>query len=76
MSEELSFEQAMERLEQVVKELEGGDLPLERSLALFQEGIGLARQCGVALDEAVAQIEKLTLRNGQLVTSPLQLADE
>jgi exodeoxyribonuclease VII small subunit len=76
VSEELSFEQAMERLEQVVKELESGDLPLERSLALFQEGIGLARQCGLALDEAEAKIEKLMLKNGQLVTAPLQLADE
>lgn len=76
MAEELSFEQAMERLEQVVKELEGGDLPLERSLALFQEGIGLARQCGLALDEAEAKIEKLMQRGGQLVTGPLQLAEE
>lgn len=76
MSDELSFEQAMERLEQVVKELEGGDLPLERSLALFQEGIGLARRCGLSLDEAEAQIEKLMLKSGQLVTAPLQLAEE
>jgi exodeoxyribonuclease VII small subunit len=76
VAEELSFEQAMERLEQVVKELEGGDLPLERSLALFQEGIGLARQCGLSLDEAEAKIEKLMLKGGQLVTGPLQLAEE
>lgn len=76
MSEELSFEQAMERLEQVVKELETGDLPLERSLALFQEGIGLARQCGLSLDEAEAKVERLMLKNGQLVTAPLQIAEE
>jgi exodeoxyribonuclease VII small subunit len=76
VSEELSFEQAMERLEQVVKELESGDLPLERSLALFQEGIGLARSCGVALDEAEAKVERLMLKNGQLVVAPLQIAEE
>ncbi|HWI63487.1 MAG TPA: exodeoxyribonuclease VII small subunit [Symbiobacteriaceae bacterium] len=59
MEEKLSFEQAMQRLEQVVRELESGDLSLDAALALFQEGVALARQCGVQLDEAEARIEKL-----------------
>ena len=59
MEQKLSFEQALQRLEQVVKELETGDLSLDTALALFQEGVALARQCGVQLDEAEAKIEKL-----------------
>ena len=59
MEQKLSFEQALQRLEQVVKELETGDLSLDTALALFQEGVGLARQCGIQLDEAEAKIEKL-----------------
>ncbi|HYF80102.1 MAG TPA: exodeoxyribonuclease VII small subunit [Symbiobacteriaceae bacterium] len=59
MEQKLSFEQALQRLEQVVKELETGDLSLDSALALFQEGVALARQCGVQLDEAEAKIEKL-----------------
>ena len=42
MTQELSFEEAIQRLEQVVRELESGDLPLERGLELFQEGVALA----------------------------------
>lgn len=59
MEEKLSFEQALQRLEAVVKELETGDLSLDNALALFQEGVALARQCGMQLDEAEAKIEKL-----------------
>lgn len=59
MEEKLSFEQALQRLEQVVRELESGDLSLDAALGLFQEGVALARQCGVQLDEAEARIEKL-----------------
>jgi exodeoxyribonuclease VII small subunit len=59
VEQKLSFEQALQRLEQVVKELETGDLSLDSALALFQEGVALARQCGVQLDEAEAKIEKL-----------------
>jgi len=59
VEQKLSFEQALQRLEQVVKELETGDLSLDSALALFQEGVALARQCGIQLDEAEAKIEKL-----------------
>lgn len=59
----LSFELALQRLEQVVRELENGDLSLETSLALFQEGVTLARRCAGQLDQAESRIEKL-LENG------------
>jgi len=58
VEQKLSFEQALQRFEQVVKELETGDLSLDSALALFQEGVALARQCGVQLDEAEAKIVK------------------
>lgn len=73
MAEELSFEQALKRLEQVVRELEQGDLALDAALALFQEGVGLTRYCGGKLDAAEAQIERLLEQNGEPVTVALEI---
>lgn len=54
-----SFEESTRRLAQIVAELEGGDLPLERSLALFEEGVRLARSAEDRLDRAERRIEEL-----------------
>lgn len=54
-----SFEVSMQRLEEIVRHLEAGDLPLEESLARFQEGMGLARLVGRMLDEAERRIDRL-----------------
>lgn len=54
-----SFEEATRRLAQIVAELEGGDLPLDRSLALFEEGVRLARGAEERLDKAERRIEEL-----------------
>jgi len=59
-----SFEASLEALEQIVKELEQGDLPLEKSLELFEQGIGLSRQCQERLSQAERRIEVL-LRDNQ-----------
>jgi exodeoxyribonuclease VII small subunit len=72
VEENLSFEQAIKRLEQVVRELETGDLPLDAALALFQEGVMLTRRCGSLLDAAEARIEKLLEQNGEPVTVPFE----
>ena len=56
---ELSFEQSLERLEQIVKLLEKGDAPLAESLGLFEEGAGLIRTCGKLLDEAEQKVVQL-----------------
>lgn len=56
---ELSFEDAMSRLSEIVEELEGGDLNLEVSLQRFEEGIKLARRSQARLDEAEAKVEEL-----------------
>ena len=54
-----SFEQSMARLEQIVRAMEWGDVPLEESLKLFQEGTELVRSCGKLLDEAQLQVTKI-----------------
>lgn len=54
-----SFEENMARLEQIVRALERGDVQLEESLKLFQEGTGLVESCGKLLDEAELQVKKI-----------------
>ena len=53
------FEQAMTRLETIVSELERGDLPLDESLKIFEEGIKLSKSCLKMLDEAERKVEIL-----------------
>ena len=55
-----TFEENMQRLEQIVRAMERGDVPLDESLKLFQEGTELVRCCGKLLDEAQLQIKKIT----------------
>ncbi|MDQ1708603.1 MAG: exodeoxyribonuclease small subunit [Pyrinomonadaceae bacterium] len=59
-----SFEASLEALEQIVHQLESGDLPLEKSLELFEDGIRLSRQCQERLNQAERRIEVL-LRDNQ-----------
>ena len=59
-----SFEASLEALEEIVHQLEGGDLPLEKSLELFEDGIRLSRQCQERLNQAERRIEIL-LRDNQ-----------
>jgi exodeoxyribonuclease VII small subunit len=54
-----SFEQSTRRLGEIVEALEGGDLPLERSLELFEEGVRLARTAQERLDTAERRVEEL-----------------
>jgi exodeoxyribonuclease VII small subunit len=54
-----SFEETTRRLSQIVAELEGGELPLDRSLSLFEEGVRLARAAEQQLDGAERRIEEL-----------------
>lgn len=56
---QLNFEQAMERLEQIVSQLELGQAPLDQSLALFEEGTQLMRQCSALLDQAEQKVSLL-----------------
>jgi exodeoxyribonuclease VII small subunit len=54
-----TFEQNMQRLEQIVRIMERGDAALDESLKLFQEGTGLIESCGKLLDEAELQVKKI-----------------
>jgi exodeoxyribonuclease VII small subunit len=54
-----SFEASLERLTSIVEELEGGELPLEQALTLFEEGVRLARSSQLRLDKAEKRVEEL-----------------
>ena len=68
------FESAIGELEKIVKELEEGDLPLDRSLELFERGVELSRYCHETLGAAQRRIEVLT-ESGALKDAP-DLGDE
>jgi exodeoxyribonuclease VII small subunit len=60
------FEDCLQRLEKVVQELEKGDVPLEKSLTLFEEGMQLSASCRKELEEAEGKVEILLKQNGKL----------
>ncbi len=69
-----SFEENMERLEQIVRAMEKGDVALEESLKLFQEGTSLVRSCTKLLDEAELQVSKITAgANGEPLEEPFDV---
>ncbi len=67
-----SFETGLSDLEKVVKELESGDLPLERALELFEKGIQLSDACRKQLEEAETRLETLIKREGKLQIEPFR----
>ena len=71
--ENQTFEASMARLEQIVRAMERGDVALEESLKLFQEGTELVRNCQKLLDEAQLQIKKImTAEDGSPVEEDFQ----
>ena len=65
---EIKFEKAIQRLEKIVDDLETGELDIDKSLEIFEEGIKMSRVCSKKLSEAEAKIEKLTRdQKGELV---------
>ncbi len=74
---EKKFEVALARLEEIVKELETGDLPLDLSLKLFEEGIKLSRVCNKRLEEAERRVEILLKdKNGKVIAQPFAEEEE
>ena len=59
-----SFESAMQRLEEIASALEAGDLPLEESLRLFEEGMELSKYCAARLDDAERRLKRLVRKEG------------
>ncbi|MGD8990572.1 MAG: exodeoxyribonuclease VII small subunit [Desulfobacterales bacterium] len=72
-----TFEQSMKQLERIVEELEDGELPLEKAIKKFEEGIKLTQFCSAKLDETEKRVSVL-LKNadGQVVTKPFRPEDE
>ena len=68
-----SFEDSIRRLDEIVRHLEAGDLPLEESLALFEEGTALVKSCSALLDEAEQKVVLLrTGKNGEFTEEPFE----
>jgi exodeoxyribonuclease VII small subunit len=67
-----SFESCLDELEKVVKELEAGDLPLERSLELFERGMSLSDSCRKQLEQAETRVEMLIRKEGKLTAEPFR----
>jgi exodeoxyribonuclease VII small subunit len=66
------FEDCLQRLEQIVQELEKGDVPLEKSLTLFEEGMQLSNSCRKELEQAEGKVEILLKNNGKLQAEPFE----
>jgi exodeoxyribonuclease VII small subunit len=64
------FEDCIQRLEKIVQELEKGDVPLEKSLTLFEEGVQLSTTCRKELEEAEGKVEILLKQNGKVQAEP------
>ena len=73
---EMSFEEALAKLEQIVGGLEGGTVPLEQSIAMYVRGEALRGRCADLLKKAEARIEKITVSEGTATASePLDAGD-
>lgn len=66
------FEQALQQLEALVQQMEGGHLTLEQSLQAFEQGVGLTRQCQQALTQAEQRVNVLLEQHGQSIVQPFQ----
>ena len=72
-----TFEQSMKQLEQIVQELESGDLPLEKAIKKFEEGTQLSKYCSAKLDETEKKITLLMQdAEGNITASPFPPNDE
>jgi exodeoxyribonuclease VII small subunit len=65
MNENFSFEQALKRLEEIVETLEAGNISLEESIKIYQEGITLSKLCSGMLEEAEGKVMAIMNRNGE-----------
>ncbi len=66
------FEECLQRLEKIVHELEQGEVPLEKSLTLFEEGMTISNSCRKELEEAEGKVEILMKQNGKLQAEPFE----
>lgn len=64
------FEECLQRLESILAELERGEIPLERAVTLFEEGMKLSTACRKELEEAEGKVEILLKQNGRIQAEP------
>lgn len=64
--QEQSFEQAMEKLEQIVERLEEGEVPLEKAITMYQEGMTLSNTCHEKLQKVEKQMDEIVDENGEV----------
>ncbi len=67
-----TFEAGLEELDAIVKQMESGDLPLERALDLFERGMRLSEECRKQLEEAETRVEMLVRRGDKIVPEPFR----
>lgn len=70
------FEECLQQLEKIVEQLEHGDLPLEKSLQLFEEGVRLSNTCRKELESAEGKVEILMKQGGKLQAEPFESLGE
>jgi exodeoxyribonuclease VII small subunit len=70
------FEDSLEKLEDIVKKMEAGNMTLEESLKAFEDGIKLVRMCTKKLDEAERRVELLLNNGNDLMTKPFREEDD
>lgn len=70
-----SFEEGLQQLEEIVEQLENGDLPLEKSLQLFEKGVKLSEACRKQLQEAETKVEILLKKEGRMESEPFSPDD-
>ena len=71
----VNFEKSLERLEQLVEQMESGELSLEEMIGHFEEGSKLVQTCTRKLDEVEQKIEKLVKKDGQLQSEPFEVEE-
>lgn len=75
-AQQFEFETALEQLEQLVTQMESGQLTLEQSLQAFEQGVALTRQCQHTLSQAEQRVRLLVEQNGTSTEQPFQLDDD
>lgn len=74
--ESKEFEKSLQKLEEIVKKIEGGDLSLDDSLKLYEDGVRLVKLCQTRLEEAEKKIEIVSKgQDGSLSTKPLNVSE-
>ncbi len=76
MSENINFEKSIAELEEIVKKLEGGNIPLDEMLKYFETGTRLVADCNKVLDETEAKLNILMKKDGEIIKQDFTLLEE